>query len=229
MAWLRLYVVAEGDTERQFADSCLVPHLHARAIATKVTVITTNRKLGKRGGVLSYRQVRDDICRRLKEDGGAEARFSTMLDFYALPQDFPGREEARRQPRAKSRIEVLEAAFANDIADPRFIPYLQLHEFEALLYADLSQVSRRITGSSQGIATLQKEVLALAPEEINEGSSTAPSKRLIRCVPAYQRSKIRVGAPAAAAIGLPRLRAECPHFAEWIRTLENLNPPQVPN
>jgi len=62
----------------------------------------------------------------------------------------------------------------------------------------------------------------LEPEEINEGVNTSPSKRLINHIPIYERSKTRVGALAIAAIGLPTLRARCPHFDDWIRQLERL-------
>ena len=76
--------------------------------------------------------------------------------------------------------------------------------------------------AQQGCADLQREVGNLATEEINEGAHTAPSKRIIRHLPAYERSKVRVGAPAAAAIGLPALRAKCPHFDDWLTRLEKL-------
>ena len=62
----------------------------------------------------------------------------------------------------------------------------------------------------------------LEPEEINEGAATAPSKRIIRHLPVYEWNKVRVGAPAAAAIGLPILRQKCPHFGQWISKLERL-------
>jgi len=34
--------------------------------------------------------------------------------------------------------------------------------------------------------------------------------------------KVRVGAPAAGAIGLPVLREKCPHFGQWLARLERL-------
>jgi hypothetical protein len=65
-------------------------------------------------------------------------------------------------------------------------------------------------------------VAGFRPEEINEGATTAPSKRIIRHLPVYERSKVRVGAAAAAAIGLPALREKCPHFNDWLSRLESL-------
>ena len=87
------------------------------------------------------------------------------------------------------------------MGDSRFLPYIQLHEFEALLYCDLSQLQQRIADSERAFAALAAEVRGMEPEEIDEGATTAPSKRIINHVPIYDRLKVRVGAPAAAAIG----------------------------
>jgi hypothetical protein len=59
-----------------------------------------------------------------------------MFDFYALPHDFPGYAESHKQTDLKARIEHLESCFQADIGDHRFIPYIQLHEFEALLFTE---------------------------------------------------------------------------------------------
>jgi hypothetical protein len=120
------------------------------------------------------------------------------------------------------RVRVLEKALEKALADPRFIPFIQLHEFEALLYCDLGELERRIADSSAGIKALRADVAGLNPEDINEGATTAPSKRIIHHIPIYERAKVRVGAPAAAAIGLHTLRSRCPHFGDWLSRLEAL-------
>ena len=86
-----------------------------------------------------------------------------------------------------------------------------------------AQVQARIVGSERAVATLQKEVACFTcPEDINDGEMTAPSKRLIRHVPRYEKLKVSVGAPAADAIGLAVLREKCPHFGQWLTRLERL-------
>lgn len=224
MGWLRLYITTEGQSERKFADDVLRPHLAAFSIDVKSRVVLTNRKLGKRGGILDFEKIHGDLNRLMREDRHPEARFTTMVDLYALPPEFPGWDEARHKPGPKERVEALEAAFQLHLGDSRFLPYIQLHEFEALLYCDLTQLQQRIADSERAFAALAQEVRGMEPEEINEGATTAPSKRIISHVPIYDRLKVRVGAPAAAAIGLPRLRAKCPHFNEWILRLEALAP-----
>jgi len=86
----------------------------------------------------------------------------------------------------------------------------------------LDKLKRLIAGSERGLKLLRAEVGNLNPEEINDDPSTAPSKRIIRHIPVYEKNKVRVGASAAAAIGLPLLRSKCPHFQSWITQLEQL-------
>ena len=224
MKWVRLYVTTEGQTERKFAEEVLGPHLANYNIEVKARVVLTNRKLGKRGGIMDYDKIRGDLHRLMLEDQHEEARFTTMIDLYALPNKFPGWTEARQTTHSQNRITILERSLKADIEDQRFLPYIQLHEFEALLYCDLSQLQKRIAGSAPGLTKLTKEVRGIPPEEINDGTTTAPSKRIIRHVPIYERSKVRVGVAAAAAIGLPALRNKCPHFNSWVNRLELLTP-----
>jgi hypothetical protein len=92
-----------------------------------------------------------------------------------------------------------------------------------LLYCDLTQIQSRIEDCRQAIAQLRHEVASFnCPEDINEGETTAPSKRLIHHLPRYETLKVRVGAAAADAIGLPTLREKCPHFGRWLTRLEKL-------
>lgn len=220
--WIRLYVTVEGQTEKAFVDAVLKPHLAGRDIEVRARVVVTNRKLSKRGGVLDFERIRSDLERLMRQESQSDARFTTMIDLYALPQEFPGWSEARKQTNPSDRVRALEQALATHFAEPRFIPFIQLHEFEAMLFCDLDQLRRRVADSESGIADLKKEIQGLAPEEINEGPTSAPSKRIIRHLPIYEKSKVRVGATAAAAIGLPTLRSKCPHFGDWVSRLEAL-------
>ena len=222
MNWVRLYIVVEGQSEREFVDLLLKPHLAHRAIDVRPRVVQTNRKLNKRGGLVSFEVLRRDLECLMREDSSPEARFTTMIDLYGLPESFPGRDEAAKQALRTDRIAMLEAAFQAALGDSRFAPYIQVHEFEALLYCDLATLHQRIDGAQAGLSALAREVQSMTPEDINDGPSTAPSKRLLKHVPAYEKLKVRVGAPAAASIGLPTLRAKCPHFHDWVTQLERL-------
>jgi hypothetical protein len=226
MSWIRLYLTVEGETELRFAEETLLPHLAKFQVEVRPYRIFTNRKLGKRGGALAFQRLKRDTTRRMKEDAHREARFSTLMDLYALPADYPGWKEANKKANPTERALELENALAGELGDSRFIRYLQLHEFEALLYCDLSQIQSLIEDSEKGVARLQEEVASFScPEDIDDGETTAPSKRLIKHVPRYENLKVWVGARAAAAIGLNVLREKCPHFGQWLSRLENLKQP----
>jgi len=218
-ARVRLIISVEGQTEQNFARDVLAPHLLGFGVEATARLVVTNRKKNKRGGVLSYALFSNDIRRLLQEQSAADVRFTTMLDLYALPSDFPGFSAAASCHPAARRVAALEEALATDLGDQRFIPYIQLHEFEALLFCDLDQLMPRIEGSQRGVRSLRAEVGDIPPEEINDGPTTAPSKRIIRHVPKYKTNKPRVGAAAACAIGLARLREHCPHFDKWVSWL----------
>ena len=63
------------------------------------------------------------------------------------------------------------------------------------------------------------------PEEINDNSETAPSKRLLKVFANYR--KLFHGLIAAKRIGIDAMRKECPHFAQWVEVLESLGQQRV--
>jgi hypothetical protein len=151
-----------------------------------------------------------------------------MFDYYGLPDDFPGVDSEEVPSRLPDRVEYLEDQLARTFDDPhRFIPYLQVHEFEALLYSDvetLHQTMSALSGNSHSqLDRLRRLVDQFdTPEDIDDDPETAPSKRLLDFFPGYQ--KIPFGELIAESIGLETIRAECPHFNAWVTRLESLAP-----
>ena len=151
--------------------------------------------------------------------------FTTMIDLYAIPDDFPGLEEARKLHHLPyERVQFLERAFAEDIDDPRFVPYIQLHEYEAYLFSDPQWFGYFYAHSEIEIAAL-KSIAAgyTSPELINDGPTSAPSKRIIANFPDYAGAKVAIGSQVAALIGLDAIQVKCPHFADWLSRLEQLS------
>ena len=214
-----ILILCEGQTEQTFVKRVLAPHFqHFDKHITPIVLKTKKEKSGGkvRGGVSSYAKIRSDI-RGLLRDRHATC-VTTMLDYYGLPGDFPGKNSIPRGT-PYDRVEHLEQAFAEDIEDRRFVPFLMLHEFEALLFVDLSVVREMVTdsGGSQGSAHLPD---VSNPEEINDGQDTHPSARLKQLVPGY--GKVLHGPRAVERIGLVRIRNQCPHFDGWLKKLEAL-------
>lgn len=172
-----------------------------------------------RGGLLSYDKAKKDIQSWLRED--AECRFTTMFDLYALPDDFPGYMDSQRKSDKYKRVEMLERAMKDDIDDSRFIPYIQLHEFEAFIFADPQQLDWEYLEHDKQINNLKALVDEKNPELINAGLETAPSKRILAEIPEYD--KVTAGVSVAARIGLQILRRKCQHFHDWLSHLEKLD------
>ncbi len=147
-----------------------------------------------------------------------------MFDFYALPNDFPGYDKLIPGMNPYTKVKLLEEEFKQDIGHHNFIPYIQLHEFEALLFVDPVQLEycyfKYSSKTTELLATLEK--FQGNPELINDGENTAPSKRLISFYPDYEHDKIFAGNLILEAIGIPKLRNACNRFDEWLTKLENL-------
>jgi hypothetical protein len=101
-----------------------------------------------------------------------------MFDLYALYTGFPGWDEAEKQRhKPNERVKTLEAAFATDVGDSRFVPHIQLHEFETILLCELTLFRLVFDNSDAGVAALISDVQkAKSPELVNDGETTAPSK-----------------------------------------------------
>ncbi|HYW14337.1 MAG TPA: DUF4276 family protein [Longimicrobium sp.] len=213
----RLNVLAEGQTEEAFVNQVLAPHLAAFDVFASVRCVTTGRDRRRRdivyrGGMREYGKVQRDLERWMAEDGGAI--FTTMFDLYALPDDFPGYADAARLQDPYARVRHLEQELAMAFSGDRLIPYIQLHEFEALLLSDPEKFD-------WAYIELARQVDS--PELIDDGPTTAPSKRIINEIPEYEYQKTTAGPLIAARIGMQTIRGRCPHFAEWITRLEALS------
>ena len=131
------------------------------------------------------------------------AKGSTMFDLYGLPTDFPDYEHAVNTHDPYDRVRILENALSRDISDSRLIPYFQLHEFEALLFCEPKILGSQFPGRGTEIRRLIETTSGFgSPELINDGSQTAPSKRIIKEIPEYEGRKASVGPIVANKIGL---------------------------
>ena len=100
-----------------------------------------------------------------------------------------------------------------------------MHEFEGLLFSDVEQFIRQLIdlyGTSQSKANELREIVNEFPnpEDINDNSNTAPSKRIERIEPEYH--KVIDGTLIAEMIGLNIIRDKCPRFNCWVTKLESL-------
>ncbi len=223
----RLHFFVEGQTEQTFADTLLKCHLANFGVYVQKPVLVAHaRKKGRvhRGGGKNFTAMQNDIKRRLKQESGNDVFFTTMIDLYALHANFPSLKEAEKlRMDPYKQVEALEKSWLDETGDSRFIPFIQLHEFEAYLFCDASRLALFLDNASSGISALQKIVDDVqSPEQIDDGQHTAPSKRIIEQFPEYDDLKPTVGPDVAQYIGLENIRSKCPHFSAWIERLEKL-------
>lgn len=169
--------------------------------------------------------MRRDLGNLLLQHKHDDTRFTTMFDLYALHTGFPGWDEAEKQRHfPRERVLTLESAFAADVGDRRFIPHIQLHEFETILLCEPGHFALVYQDSGPAIASLQADVTsATTPELVNDGEATAPSKRISKWFPQYPREKTSIGVELAECVGIGTTRSRCAHFDGWLKTLESLN------
>ena len=225
----RLLVHVEGPTEETFVNEVLSPYLYDRGYsAVSARLIGNVRQRSRRGGIKGWDEVRKDILGHLKQDAGRLV--TTMVDYYGLPQSgnktWPGRKTAGGivfEQKAKTVEDALSADISQEMGGAfnsgRFIPYVMMHEFEAMLFSDCEGFGRGI-GREDLVQPLQaiRDQFA-SPEEIDDSPDTAPSKRIEHLMPDYQ--KLLMGNLAALEIGIHAIRRECPHFEEWLERLEH--------
>lgn len=226
---IRLLVHVEGQSEESFVNEVLGPHLYHHGVSAVARLLGHARQRERRGGIKGWGTVRDEIVCNLREDRDSVA--TTMVDYYGLPatgrKAWPQRKEASAR-QFTERAKCVENAMAEDIRDfmgpgfhdGRFVPFLMMYEFEALLFSDCKQFSAAI-GQSHLANPLQEIRDGFSsPEEINDSPTGAPSKRIVKLVSRYQ--KLLMGIQGAKAIGLPNIRSECRHFSCWLEQLESL-------
>ena len=210
----RLVVICEGPTEEGFVKSCLAPHLLGHCVYAFPQLLS--RRPGARGGGdVSLTSLTAHI-RRVHRNFDC---VTTLVDYYG----FAGKGEMERD----ELLEAISSRTAEQIGagfnPKRLIPYVQMHEFEALLFSkpDCFDVEEKWTDSQRReVASIRAGFLS--PEDINDHPNTAPSKRLLDVFTKPAFSKTLHGPLIAERIGLEVMREVCPGFGAWLTRLESL-------
>jgi hypothetical protein len=231
---IRLHFVVEGLSEKQFVDLVLKPHLAMVNVFTDCRLVETRLErrtiagrvetTSHRGGSINYQHWKRDLQTWMKSDRNPDARFTTLLDLYKIPSNFPGFKAAQDRPAAE-RADMLQDTMADDLelSPGILLPYIQVHELEALLLSDVAKFADEFPERTTAILALADSLSGRAnKEEIDDGPSTAPSKRIIAVVPGYERRKVQAAPRIALQIGLAKMRESCPRFGRWLASLEKL-------
>ena len=214
-------VFAEGQTEREFIDDVLNPYMWPRGVSFTAKIVDTRptraSEASHQGGFTTYNKAKKQLLTLL--GNSSACLVTTMLDYYRLPTDYPGMQEATaKQGTPQQRVAYIESKLKVDINHPRFLPYLAVHDFEALLFSEPQQIAEWL-----GVVDPNKQQTLQAirdrhptPEDIN--LNNPPGKHISTLFPVYD--KVGDGALIADAIGIDAMRRECPHFHAWLEYIE---------
>ncbi len=222
-----IYIVVEGQTEQTCVRDVLAPQIAHNGIYLHPTLIGNP---GHKGGDIRFDRAKIDICNFLKQRN--DTYISTMFDYFRIDSKWPGKAEVHRQIQngttltAIDKAEILETATRNEIvkifsgcnSENRFIPYIEMHEFEALLFSDVDILAEKTEIDVSHIRGIINEYNN--PEEINDDPVKAPSKQLRALKNGYR--KVAMGKSVSAAIGIQAIRKQCLHFDNWLTKLEHL-------
>ncbi len=218
---IEVVALVEGRTEEIFIKSLLSHYLVRKKVCITPTILT---KPGQNGGDVRFSRAQNDIERHLKQR--RETWLTLFVDYYGIKSDWPGYQKSKRETQPVSKARVMNEAtrkqvnelFGDHDSERRFIPYVSMFEFEALLFSDAKILARKLSIPLKNVEKILSK--CGGPEKINDKSQTAPSKRLEALSDRFK--KTTTGINIAREIGIDKMRESCPIFDEWITKLEKL-------
>ena len=175
----RLLIHVEGETEEYFVNNLLAPKLYSVDFSNISARLIGNARLRRnRGGITSWKIAQKEIINHLKED--RNCILTTMIDYYGLPNDWPMRKESTELAFPNKAL-VIEKALLEDVSQlmgdnfdqNRFIPYIMMHEFEALLFSNCQKFAEGIYKPELASKFQKIRDKFASPEEINDSPENA--------------------------------------------------------
>ena len=193
-----------------------MPRTYSQRWLPRPAILIGRARSGSGGGGVS-------IERLASEMAGLYYNFdavTSLVDFYG----FRGKGDRTVEDLENHLAKEIRKKVSNPWDGRKVIPYVQKHEFEGLLFSDVSAFSVMPVATGPLVEELAEVRSRFPnPEDINDNADTAPSKRIKSIVPGYQ--KVVDGVLIARETGLDAIRAACPRFAEWLAKLESLGGP----
>ena len=201
---IRLAISVEGPTEEEFVKNVLADHLRSKGVEPQPILLNGN---------VTVERLASDIARLIWSFN----RVTSLVDFYG----FRDKNTATPEQLEQRILERVARKINRSWDQSRVIPYIQKHEFEGLLFSNVDAFANAIDATEESVEELRsiREKFP-TPEDINDNSETAPSKRIVKVISQYE--KVVYGSLIAMEIGLDAIRAECPRFSDWLTRLESL-------
>ena len=215
----KLIIICEGKTEQLFCKNLLEEHFKSLDIIIEYPLISHSN-----GGIVKWVHLKNQIESYLNIEKNCYV--TTFIDYYGIEyhHDFPDWYDAVAEADKNNKMTILENAMLSDIQNElkaRFIPYIQLHEFEALAFSEYDAFEKYYEPIEANFVNLKSICDSNPnPETINNAPATAPSKRLLNNIPGYD--KISHGIDICEMIGLNKIIDKCARFSIWINKLEGI-------
>ena len=210
----RLAVSVEGPTEEEFMNRILGPYLREEVGFSEVQPIILGRAKTDQagGGNVTVKRLVSEMARLM----GSYNAVTSLVDFYGFRK--------KGNHTVDELIEMVRRCVKNrsrgNVREGRIIQYIQMYEFEGMLFSDV-EAFRVVEGAdSDSIDALRRIQRDRSPEEINDNKNTAPSKLMLSVLRKY--NKLVDGPMVAKQTGLEKIRSECPRFNAWVDRLEKL-------
>jgi hypothetical protein len=221
--YIEVMVIVEGKTEEIFINSMVTPYLAQKNIFVRATQIT---KPGQKGGDVRFARVKRDLAIHLKQRKNTYV--TLFVDYYGIKSDWPGLDSIREGATPKQIAKTINhatkaravALYSEQNAETRFIPFIAIHEFEALLFSDPELLSSHLEVKLSEVNAVLAE--CGGPEAINNNPDSAPSKRLDGWSKNGKFPKTTTGITIAQGIGINKMREKCPLFDNWLHTFETI-------
>lgn len=216
-------IVVEGPSERSFINAVVAPDLGTKGIYVNASVVGRS---GHKGGNINFDRMFTDIRNYLAQQNNTLV--STMIDYFRLDPAWPGMSEIEKRENSgetlelETKLDILKQATLAKLQEKlpeienleqRFIPYVQMHEFEALLFSKPQVLAEQIGIEENKLTAAVKNYAT--PEHINTNPEKAPSK-LIAKLGTNNYKKRRHGLIVAEKIGLSSIREKCVLFNTWL-------------
>ena len=214
----KVYIIVEGQTEQEFINSVVAPYLRMKGISIVIPILIKTSKNG-RGGFVNFQHLANTI-KPLLANKKDYFIVTTFVDFFRVPTNCANYNECMFLDARISQVEQLEQSMSNFFNDRRFLPYIQLHEFEALLFS-------HPIGFEVFFETREKSLLMNVfedypnPEDINTTVNGAPSKRILNVKDNY--NKVIDGNLIALEIGIHKIIERCNRFSSWLKNIEKMS------
>uniref|UniRef100_C6DZ01 DUF4276 family protein n=1 Tax=Geobacter sp. (strain M21) TaxID=443144 RepID=C6DZ01_GEOSM len=218
---VEIVALVEGKTEQIFIQDLVSPYLSPKGIYIIPIQIS---KPGQKGGDVKFSRVQNDIGIHLKQR--SDTYLTLFVDYYGINVDWPGLNKAKIEATPAGKAAQVNSATKDKVnslfgyfdSERRFIPYVAMYEFEALLFSGPEHLAEQLQVPRRSIDKILEQ--CGEPERINDSQQTAPSKRLESLTSRFKKTS--TGLAVAKAIGLPRIRERCLIFNEWLSEIERL-------